>query len=146
MDEIYEKSQTSQNWDEIEAKATEFHKAKNKGGRPRKVKGKRGPKGKPKTPNLVILENELRILLDMPENFQMWTEEESLEQLDEHRRFLERQLLHASRISGLYMLGVMSGQWQIDPERAKVATYIINQVLGTPVQKVAVTGVSSESR
>ena len=116
-------------------------------GRPPKPKGRRGPKPKEPIPEITLVENVLREALGMKEAKRgSVKDKESPEEQEEHKAFIQLQMLHAARLGAIWLTGCVSGKFRVEAERAKLALAAVNHAIGTPVQKISYVGESQETK
>jgi len=88
-------------------------------------------------------ERILKIMLDIPEGYDVWLKRDDDLAVDEYRRKIQNIIWQAALVGTLYLTGRAAGTTKSDPARERVSMFLINHALGNPPQRIAVADVSS---
>lgn len=89
-------------------------------------------------------ERILKIMLDVPEDFDVWLKKDDDLAVAEYRRKIQNIICQGALAGTLYLATRSTGTGKSDPAREKVSMFLINHFLGNPPQRIAVADVSTD--
>lgn len=89
-------------------------------------------------------ERTLKIMLDIPDGYDVWLKKDDDLAVDEYRRKIQNIICQGALVGTVYLFGRAAGSAKSDSTREKISMFLINHFLGNPPQRIAVADVSSD--
>lgn len=88
-------------------------------------------------------ERIMKVMLDIPEDFDVWVKKDDDLAGDEYRRRIQNIIWKGALMGTLYLTGRTAGISKPDIGMERVSMFLINHAMGNPPQRIAVADIST---
>jgi hypothetical protein len=92
------------------------------------------------------IERILKVMLDVPKDYDVWLKEDDGFAIDEYRRKMTNVVWQGAMMGVLYLTARAAGSAKPDAAREKVSMFLVNHALGNPPTRVAVADVTESNK